>query len=290
MMRSASIFLLSLVINFVIFATVINVTASHDKRAKNIPVPIRFIKIEREPLPVKALLEAPASKPKPLQKSTPIKKEIRIKKPLEAPPVAEEVVDVAKNVVHELESVKAPIEAPERIKEVVEHKEVVKPEKANPTEPEPVKEESVAKISPQVEDVSQIVPQKPYEVDESNAKSTKKSSAVEGSVVVARRETVKEANVITPLDEVTKYPRVAEPIRPIYPERARRKGEEGTVELELLIDSGGEIIETKVVKSAGDAFDSAAIDAIKRAEFLPAMIGKRAVTVRVTIPIKFELK
>ncbi|MEM1032658.1 MAG: TonB-dependent receptor [Myxococcota bacterium] len=55
-----------------------------------------------------------------------------------------------------------------------------------------------------------------------------------------------------------------------YPPRRRAAGEEGTVELELDIDADGRVRDARVVTTAGDDFDTAALAAARRFIFAPA--------------------
>jgi TonB family protein len=92
------------------------------------------------------------------------------------------------------------------------------------------------------------------------------------------------------MNNLTAIPKVRGFIAPEYPETARRMSKEGTVRLELAIDTEGDVLSAKVIKSAGFGFDEAALDAVRIAKFIPAMVGDRPVPVRVVIPIRFELK
>jgi protein TonB len=78
------------------------------------------------------------------------------------------------------------------------------------------------------------------------------------------------------------------PIR--YPERARRRNQEGTVLIHALIDAQGKPIEVTVVSSSGHSLlDQAARDAIADCAFVPQRVGGRAVKAIVEIPIPFKL-
>ncbi|MDA8793812.1 energy transducer TonB, partial [Bacteriovoracaceae bacterium] len=75
-----------------------------------------------------------------------------------------------------------------------------------------------------------------------------------------------------PADEflITSMPKVLNEIRPVYPEEMKKKGIEGNVVMNILIDQKGNVRDVKVVKSMGPEFDQAAINAMKRFEFRPA--------------------
>jgi TonB family protein len=78
---------------------------------------------------------------------------------------------------------------------------------------------------------------------------------------------------------------------PEYPERARRKGWEGTTLLKVLVDQEGTSKLIEVNRSSGFvALDRAAVKAVKRWRFHPARDGDRPIESWVEIPIQFRLK
>ncbi|NCP04473.1 MAG: energy transducer TonB, partial [Deltaproteobacteria bacterium] len=77
---------------------------------------------------------------------------------------------------------------------------------------------------------------------------------------------------------------------PQYPMIARRLGKEGRVILRLTIDEKGNLINIKVIENADYGFTEAAVEAVKKSTFLPAMIDGRPVTTRAVLPIKFTLR
>jgi len=77
----------------------------------------------------------------------------------------------------------------------------------------------------------------------------------------------------------------------VYPEIARRAGVEGTVIIHVLIDEKGNVVKTRVLKSLGNnGCDEAAIAAIKKTKWKPAMQRDKPVKVWVSIPVIFKLK
>lgn len=93
-----------------------------------------------------------------------------------------------------------------------------------------------------------------------------------------------------PLAKLTAMPRFIHQEQPVYPHVLRAAGREGVVRLELLIDAKGVVRKVTVLKSAGDAFDEAAIAAMKNSSFAPAEIEGKAVAVKLRLPIKFRLR
>ena len=78
------------------------------------------------------------------------------------------------------------------------------------------------------------------------------------------------------------------PIR--YPDRARRRNQEGTVLIHALIGTDGKPIEVTVASSSGhDLLDAAAREAIADCAFVPQLFRGRDVKAIVEIPIPFKL-
>jgi periplasmic protein TonB len=75
-----------------------------------------------------------------------------------------------------------------------------------------------------------------------------------------------------------------------YPEIAIKMGIQGRVTVEVTVDAQGKPIQTKVVKSSSDVFNDAAIEAVMKYTFKPAMQSTGPVTAKVYIPIDFRLK
>jgi protein TonB len=76
---------------------------------------------------------------------------------------------------------------------------------------------------------------------------------------------------------------------PIYPEIAKKMGIQGRVTVEVTIDAQGKPIQAKVVKSASDVFNEAAIDAVMKYTFKPAMMSTGPVTAKTYIVIDFRM-
>ena len=86
-------------------------------------------------------------------------------------------------------------------------------------------------------------------------------------------------------------PRPLRTIKPVYPRGARRRGEQGEVELDISVGIDGEVEGVTVVRSSGFAeIDAAAVQASRTARFTPAKSGNAAVPSRVRLPIDFKLK
>lgn len=75
----------------------------------------------------------------------------------------------------------------------------------------------------------------------------------------------------------------------VYPEIAKRIGLQGRVTVEVTVDAQGKPIQAKIVKSASDVFNEAAIEAVMKYTFKPAMMSTGPVTAKIYIPIDFRL-
>ena len=91
--------------------------------------------------------------------------------------------------------------------------------------------------------------------------------------------------------QVSEPPKPLACIRPEYPARARRRGEQGRVVLEVAVGADGSVDDVRVASSCGFAdLDAAAVNAAARARFAPGADGGRPVAMTVRLPIEFRLK
>lgn len=95
---------------------------------------------------------------------------------------------------------------------------------------------------------------------------------------------------IQPLSKLSRPPSFLSKIEPIYPRAEQRAGSQAYVLAEVTIDEQGAIVEVKIVKSAGIAFDNAVKEALQKSTFVPGYMGQNAVAVRVMVPFRFNLK
>jgi TonB family protein len=77
---------------------------------------------------------------------------------------------------------------------------------------------------------------------------------------------------------------------PVYPIIARRLGKEGKVVLELLINAMGKLQNVEVIEQAGYGFTEAAIEAVKKSTYVPALRDGEKVTSRALLPVRFKLQ
>jgi TonB family protein len=84
-------------------------------------------------------------------------------------------------------------------------------------------------------------------------------------------------------------PHVIKKVDPVYPEKARKAGLEGTVILEAMTDAQGNVARVKVLQSIPE-LDQAAIDALKQWKYEPVIIDGKPKAVVFTVTIRFRLK
>lgn len=76
-----------------------------------------------------------------------------------------------------------------------------------------------------------------------------------------------------------------------YPRRARRKGYEGTVLLEVLVNRNGKVADLRIIASSGYAIlDRSAVKSVKSWSFKPAKKGNDTVDMWVQVPVRFKLE
>ncbi|MEP7028563.1 MAG: energy transducer TonB [Candidatus Eisenbacteria bacterium] len=87
---------------------------------------------------------------------------------------------------------------------------------------------------------------------------------------------------------VEELPEAITKVQPEYPDIARQSNMEGTVVVQALVGKDGRVKDTKVVKPV-PVFDDAAVAAVKRWVFKPALSNNKPVAVWVAVPVKFSL-
>jgi protein TonB len=94
-------------------------------------------------------------------------------------------------------------------------------------------------------------------------------------------------------DGAGRLDRVARPagsIRPHYPPRARQRGEEADVIVDVWVGALGNVDRAAVSRSAGPDFDAAALAAVEKARFHPALRDGKQVPSRVALRLHFRLE
>ncbi|MCW5206577.1 energy transducer TonB [Desulfobulbus sp. F5] len=77
---------------------------------------------------------------------------------------------------------------------------------------------------------------------------------------------------------------------PEYPPQARRRGLQGVVTLEALIDVSGRVADLRPFSSSGHGIlDKAALKSVRSWQFTPGIIGGKTKEMWVKVPVRFEL-
>lgn len=95
-----------------------------------------------------------------------------------------------------------------------------------------------------------------------------------------------------PADEflISLMPRVIEEVRPSYPVEAKKRGIQGKVIFEILIDKDGKVRDVVLLKSLEDSLDIAAREAMLKFKFSPAQMDDEKVAVKIKYAINFVLE
>jgi len=87
------------------------------------------------------------------------------------------------------------------------------------------------------------------------------------------------------------YPRYQSNDPPSYPGLARKRGQEGTVILQVLVNRKGRVDALEIETSSGfGQLDRAALSAVRKWSFEPGRQGKERVAMWVRVPVTFKLK
>ncbi len=89
-------------------------------------------------------------------------------------------------------------------------------------------------------------------------------------------------------DSRTEAPKVIARVAPDYPPAAIEAGVEGVVMLSVRVNERGRVESAEVVESIPE-LDDAAVEAVLRWEFAPAMQGSVAVAAEIMLPVRFSL-
>ena len=79
--------------------------------------------------------------------------------------------------------------------------------------------------------------------------------------------------------------------RPNYPEASRRRGEQGVVRVELLVDPNGRVVDVRLLESSGfSALDAEAVQTVRDWRFRPAQRAGVPVAGSITTAVHFRLE
>lgn len=78
-------------------------------------------------------------------------------------------------------------------------------------------------------------------------------------------------------------------VSPKYPTEQKRDGVSGLVTINCVIDEKGNVTEPTVLKTTHPAFSEPALEALSKWKFKPAKRDGVAVSIKITIPIQFNV-
>ncbi len=90
-------------------------------------------------------------------------------------------------------------------------------------------------------------------------------------------------------EKLTRTPQIIFQVEPQYSEEARRSHAQGSVRLRIDVGLDGRPTNIRVVQPMGMGLDEAAIEAVKRWRFRPALIGDRPVVAPALVEVGFHL-
>ncbi|MDR3720406.1 MAG: TonB family protein [Candidatus Acidoferrales bacterium] len=84
-----------------------------------------------------------------------------------------------------------------------------------------------------------------------------------------------------------KPPKIISSVMPVYPSMAKATGIQGAVVVEASVDQSGNVVATKVI-SGPPVLRQAAVDALRRWKYQPAMLNGEPVAVQITVTMQFH--
>jgi TonB family protein len=85
-------------------------------------------------------------------------------------------------------------------------------------------------------------------------------------------------------------PEIISHVKPVYTEKARRAGTEGTVIVEAIIDEEGCVRNVRVLKEQPNGLTEAAVEAVRQWAFSPARLEDRPVKVYYVLTVNFGIQ
>lgn len=178
-------------------------------------------------------------------------------------------------------------------------KPIVKPKPVKPIEKpkpkpkiKPVIKPKVAKpqmVKNEVKLSDMLVPKQVVSTPVVHEETPEPDPVIESPTVTVQPETQENLPTPVPIFKLTSMPRFVHRAQ-IYPTTMQAMGKEAVVKLEALIDKHGKVRQVRVIKSAGEVFDQAAIESLKASSFIPGNVEGKPVAVLMRIPVKFQLR
>jgi len=198
-------------------------------------------------------------------------------------PAAQDTVQTVKSFPENLQDKKV---KPEQT--ILKNKLPISPIKDNPV-PQPVLPEKEVS-QPAVEKVIPSPQYLPDIVQDLMPAAAVAAKIQESAGPTEPQATPPEEGVNQPGTMQTAYPRYQLNTPPVYPRLARKRGREGTVILQVMVNRDGRVDDLTVETSSGfGQLDRAAVSAVKKWQFEPGRQGKERVGMWVRVPVIFKL-
>jgi protein TonB len=85
-------------------------------------------------------------------------------------------------------------------------------------------------------------------------------------------------------------PELITKVQPVYPEIARKARVQGVVIVEAIIDKQGNVVEGRILRGLPMGVSEAAVAAIHKWKYRPAILNGRPVSVYLTVTVTFTLQ
>jgi protein TonB len=85
-------------------------------------------------------------------------------------------------------------------------------------------------------------------------------------------------------------PEIISQVKPVYTELARRARVTGTVIVEAIIDQQGNVTNARVLKGLPMGLDRAAVEAVQKWRFKPALLAGKPVKVYYVLTVNFQVQ
>lgn len=92
------------------------------------------------------------------------------------------------------------------------------------------------------------------------------------------------------LADLDRAPEPLVQMAPAYPAKLKKKGEEGTVRVEFVVDTRGNVVSATVIESTNHGFDEVTLATVAKWRFRAGVRAGRPVNVRMRVPIAFSLR
>jgi len=129
------------------------------------------------------------------------------------------------------------------------------------------------------------------QTEELNTEANKAAKVKNIDIQAEPQAAQEEVGTIMPGTVQLAYPRYQLNTPPAYPGLARKRGQEGTVILQVLVNSKGNVDMLEIdVSSKFSLLDRAALTAVRKWSFEPGKRDEQKVPMWVRVPVTFKLK